>query len=53
MFRALTAYDAAPRAPTALVPPDAQDVIEEQVSRFYYCLSFRMPAARPAARTPR
>jgi ubiquinone/menaquinone biosynthesis C-methylase UbiE/uncharacterized protein YbaR (Trm112 family) len=49
MFRALTAYDAAPRCPVAHLPPNAVDVIEEQVSRFYYCLTFRMPEP---ARTP-
>jgi ubiquinone/menaquinone biosynthesis C-methylase UbiE len=42
-FRALTAYDPAPRCPTAALPADAVDVIEEQVSSFYYCLTFRMP----------
>jgi ubiquinone/menaquinone biosynthesis C-methylase UbiE/uncharacterized protein YbaR (Trm112 family) len=37
-FRAITFYDADPAA-------DAADVREEQVSRFYYCLTFRMPVA--------
>src|SRR5262249_41878849 len=41
MFRALTLYDPAPRCPVAHLPPNAIDVIEEQVSRFYYCLTFR------------
>jgi ubiquinone/menaquinone biosynthesis C-methylase UbiE/uncharacterized protein YbaR (Trm112 family) len=49
MFRVLTAYDPAPRCPVAHLPPGAVDVIEEQVSRFYYCLTFRMPEP---ARTP-
>jgi ubiquinone/menaquinone biosynthesis C-methylase UbiE/uncharacterized protein YbaR (Trm112 family) len=40
MFRALTLYDASPRSPVAYLPPDAIDVIDEQVSRFYYCLTF-------------
>ena len=43
MFRALTLYDPAPRCPRAHVPPDAVNVAEEQASRFYYCLTFRMP----------
>jgi len=40
-FRLLTFYDRAPQAPTRLVPPGATEVVEEPVSRFYYCLSFR------------
>jgi ubiquinone/menaquinone biosynthesis C-methylase UbiE len=40
-FRALTFYDRAPASPTALLPPDATDVVDEQVTRFYYCLTFR------------
>jgi ubiquinone/menaquinone biosynthesis C-methylase UbiE/uncharacterized protein YbaR (Trm112 family) len=40
MFRALTLYDPSPRAPVAYLPPGAVDVIDEQVSRFYYCLTF-------------
>jgi len=46
MFRALTLYDPAPRCPRAHLPPDAVDVAEEQASRFYYCLTFRMPSGR-------
>jgi len=42
-FRAITFYDAEPTAPRPHLPPDATDVREEQVSRFYYCLTFRMP----------
>ena len=42
-FRLLTFYDAAPRCPVDLLPPGATDVLEEAVSRFYYCLRFRMP----------
>lgn len=48
VFRAMTAYDLDPRAPTQAVPPDALDVREEQISNFYYCLSFRMPAPHAA-----
>jgi ubiquinone/menaquinone biosynthesis C-methylase UbiE/uncharacterized protein YbaR (Trm112 family) len=45
-FRALTLYELAPRCPTAHLPPNAVDVTEEQVSPFYYCLSFRRPDLR-------
>ena len=43
MFKMLTWYDRSPHAPTAQVPAGAIDVLEEAVSRFYYCLSFKMP----------
>jgi ubiquinone/menaquinone biosynthesis C-methylase UbiE/uncharacterized protein YbaR (Trm112 family) len=43
-FRAITFYDPAPHAPREHLPPGAVDVIEEQVSRFYYCLTFRASA---------
>lgn len=42
-FRLLTFYDPAPRCPVDLLPPGATDVLEEAVSRFYYCLRFRAP----------
>lgn len=42
-FRAVTFYDRDPHCPTEHVPVGAVDVIEEQASRFFYCLSFRMP----------
>jgi ubiquinone/menaquinone biosynthesis C-methylase UbiE len=41
-FRMLTFYDRDPKAPTDQLPPGATAVLEEPVSRFYYCLSFRM-----------
>ena len=44
MFRLLTWYDSDPRSPRADLPVGAMDIFEEQVSRFYYCLSFKMPA---------
>jgi ubiquinone/menaquinone biosynthesis C-methylase UbiE/uncharacterized protein YbaR (Trm112 family) len=44
-FRAITFYDSAPGAPIDELPPDAVDVIDEQATRFYYCLTFRMPKA--------
>ncbi len=43
VFRALTLYDPATGCPVAHLPPDATDIVVEQVSRFYYCLTFRMP----------
>ena len=43
VFRALTFYTAAPGSPLALLPPGASAVVPEQVSRYYYCLTFRMP----------
>lgn len=45
MFKALTFYDKDPHCPREFVPTDATDVVEEQVSRFYYCLSFRTAQA--------
>jgi ubiquinone/menaquinone biosynthesis C-methylase UbiE/uncharacterized protein YbaR (Trm112 family) len=44
LFRALTFYDRDPHCPRELLPPGAYDVIEEQVSRYYYCLTFRRGA---------
>jgi ubiquinone/menaquinone biosynthesis C-methylase UbiE/alkylhydroperoxidase/carboxymuconolactone decarboxylase family protein YurZ/uncharacterized protein YbaR (Trm112 family) len=52
IFRAITIYDPRPHAPREHVPAGAVDVVEEQVSRFYYCLSFHMPPKRPAQATP-
>ncbi|MBX3027144.1 class I SAM-dependent methyltransferase [bacterium] len=49
MFGALTLFDPAPRSPRALLPAAATGIRDEQASRFYYCLTFRMPAARRAA----
>jgi ubiquinone/menaquinone biosynthesis C-methylase UbiE/uncharacterized protein YbaR (Trm112 family) len=43
MFRAITFYDPAPAAPVAHLPAAAVDVVDEQATRFYYCLTFRMP----------
>lgn len=44
LFRALTFYDPAPHCPVEALPANAIDVLQEQVSRFYYSLRFRMPA---------
>ena len=43
LFRALTFYTAAPISPVAQLPAGATAVVSEQLSRFYYCLSFRVP----------
>ena len=37
-------YDDDPRSPVDKVPDDAIDVRDEQASRFFYCLSYRMPS---------
>ena len=42
-FRAVTFYDDRPHCPTEALPPGVTDVVEEQLSRFYYGLSFRAP----------
>jgi ubiquinone/menaquinone biosynthesis C-methylase UbiE len=42
-FRAITLLQDDPCTPTKLLPAQAIDVREEQISAFYYCLSFRMP----------
>ncbi len=44
MFRAVTFYDRAPMSPRALLPAGAEVVADEQASRFFYSLTFRMPA---------
>ncbi|MFO0756935.1 MAG: class I SAM-dependent methyltransferase [Byssovorax sp.] len=44
-FRMLTFYDRDPHCPRELLPAGAAEVLEEQVSRFYYCLRFTVPAA--------
>ncbi len=46
-FRSITTYDPDPRSPRAELPAEAVNIEETAVSRFYYCLRFEMPAARP------
>lgn len=46
-FRLLTFYTRDPHCPRELLPPAAVDIVEEQLSRFYFCLSFRMPPDAP------
>lgn len=47
-FEVITFYDDDPRSPTQDLPPGAIDVLEEQMSAFYYCLRFRMPRGQGA-----
>ncbi|MCE9671812.1 class I SAM-dependent methyltransferase [Myxococcus stipitatus] len=42
-FRAITFYSRDPHCPTELLPEGATDVVAEQVSPFFYSLTFRMP----------
>ncbi|WP_426748803.1 methyltransferase domain-containing protein [Myxococcus faecalis] len=42
-FRAITFYTRDAHCPRELLPSRAEDVLEEQVSPFFYCLRFRMP----------
>lgn len=41
-FRLLTFYDSDPHCPRELLPEGATGILEEQISRFYYCLTFKM-----------
>jgi ubiquinone/menaquinone biosynthesis C-methylase UbiE/uncharacterized protein YbaR (Trm112 family) len=51
MFRLITFYEPYPHCPREHLPAGATDVVEEQLGRFFYCLSFRMKArGRRAAR---
>jgi SAM-dependent methyltransferase/uncharacterized protein YbaR (Trm112 family) len=43
-FNAITWLERNPRVPIDALPHDATDVEVSRVSRFYYCLKFRMPA---------
>lgn len=47
-FKAVTFYDSEPRSPVHRLPSGAHLVADEQPSRFFYALTFRMPAASPA-----
>jgi len=42
VFRALTFYTTKAESPVADLPAGATGVVSEQVSRYYYCLTFRM-----------
>lgn len=42
-YRLATFYDFEQRDPKTMVPRDAVDVRDEQIARFFYCLTFSMP----------
>jgi ubiquinone/menaquinone biosynthesis C-methylase UbiE/uncharacterized protein YbaR (Trm112 family) len=58
-FKLLTFYDDDPHCPREHLPAAAVDVVEDQVSRYFYCLTFRMPVppagdrVKPSSATPR
>jgi ubiquinone/menaquinone biosynthesis C-methylase UbiE len=43
VFRALTFYSATPTSPVDELPANATDVVSEQLSPYYYCLTFHVP----------
>jgi ubiquinone/menaquinone biosynthesis C-methylase UbiE len=49
-YRALTLLAPSHGSPRPHLPAGARDVVDEQISRFYYSLSFRMPPGAPAGR---
>jgi SAM-dependent methyltransferase/uncharacterized protein YbaR (Trm112 family) len=49
MFKMVTWYDNDPHAPKEAVPRGATDVIEDQLSLFFFALTFKMPLAVSAA----
>jgi ubiquinone/menaquinone biosynthesis C-methylase UbiE len=51
-YAALTLLAPADGSPVAHLPAGACEVVDEQISPFYYCLSFRMPAASDDYRLP-
>jgi hypothetical protein len=53
MFRLMALTGALPASPVALLPAGAIRIVNEQTTRFYYCLTFRMRGPRPAAATRR
>lgn len=53
MYRLVTFYETEPRDPVTLLPPEAEGVLDEQIARFFYCLTWRMPVpAAPEAAAP-
>lgn len=49
MFRLMALTGALPESPVALLPEGATRIVNEQTTRFYYCLTFRMPRRHAAA----
>ncbi|MFL5347171.1 MAG: methyltransferase domain-containing protein [Hyalangium sp.] len=43
MFKLVTWYDDDPHCPVEAVPPGAVDITQDQLSLFFFCLSFKMP----------
>jgi ubiquinone/menaquinone biosynthesis C-methylase UbiE/alkylhydroperoxidase/carboxymuconolactone decarboxylase family protein YurZ/uncharacterized protein YbaR (Trm112 family) len=52
LFWALTWFDPYPEPPVKHLPTNATAVEVSRVSRFYYCLTFRMPAVPASSRPP-
>jgi ubiquinone/menaquinone biosynthesis C-methylase UbiE/uncharacterized protein YbaR (Trm112 family) len=48
-FRLITFYEPYPHCPREHLPPGVTRVTEEQLGRFFYCLSFRVPGRRRRA----
>lgn len=46
MFEMVTWYDSDPHSPVEAVPPEATSIVEDQLSLFFFALTFKMPDAR-------
>lgn len=51
-FWNLTALDRHPHPPREGIPFGSTVIADEQITRFYYCLAFRTPPAKPEAAKP-
>lgn len=51
LFRLLTFYTRDAHCPRDLLPAEAEGILEEQISRFYFCLTFRMPVKKTSRLT--
>jgi ubiquinone/menaquinone biosynthesis C-methylase UbiE/uncharacterized protein YbaR (Trm112 family) len=49
MFKMVTWYDKDPHCPVEAVPPGAVEVIQDQLSLFFFCLTFKMAGPVQAA----
>jgi SAM-dependent methyltransferase len=52
-FKLMTIYDRDPHAPVEHLPAGATRVTVDQLGRFFYCLTFRMPARAPKRKPAR
>lgn len=43
MFKMVTWYDSDPHSPVEAVPPEAASIVEDQLSLFFFALTFKMP----------